>query len=373
MIWKHMEMSKRHAESLTSDARSAGILTTPSCFFFACYKLEKCLKYYQNFPDIVPDHRWKSKSSSMPKTIAKSLQGVCIDRRGKYYLLVNGQADPVLKDKVTIPPHVFSKYDLGEGMLAALVRGMKYSYSKQGVLDLFKAEKWDDKLGEIELRFTAVDTNAKPVKFQDGPIIKYADDAGQFKEAVVLQGVQLVASGLELGPTRLVYTSDGETAGGMGLAIHLANGWRKKKKGARARTAGKDVLAVRNIWQGDDKPEKKELQFLDIYKSSNLCSCRTWAMERALLWNLEQKRTAKVKHESLNEQAIQSKQVVVVPETPAKKKGKKTSGKPPASEEKKKTKTKKTSKRRGDRQVSDSKPSEYASATDGCRCIKDAH
>eukprot|EP00808_Paulinella_micropora_P005781 g79332.t1 len=103
---------------------------------------------------------------------------------------------------------------------------------------------------------SAVDTNAEPVKFQDGPIIKYADDAGQFMEAVVLQGVQLVASGLELGPTRLVYTSDGETAGGMG----------KKKKGARARTAGKDVLAVRNIWQGDDKPEKKELQFLDIYK-----------------------------------------------------------------------------------------------------------
>eukprot|EP00808_Paulinella_micropora_P009010 g16588.t1 len=167
--------------------------------------------------------------------------------------------------------------------------------------------------------FTAVDTNAKPVKFQDGPIIKYADDAGQFKEAVVLQGK---------------------------LQVELA--------------AGKDVLAVRNIWQGDDKPEKKELQFLDIYKvnadqskrlqdknmtfdkvikplllpyvgnvdHAKLTMLRKFR-ERALLWNLEQKRTAKVKHESLNEQAMQSKQVVV--------------------------------------------PSEYASATDGCRCTKDAH
>eukprot|EP00808_Paulinella_micropora_P013893 g52604.t1 len=174
-------------------------------------------------------------------------------------------------------------------------------------------------------------------KLPHRPIIKYADDAGQFKEAVVLQGVQLVASGLKLGPTRLAYTSDGETAGGMGLAIHLANGWRKKKKGARARTAGKDVLAVRNIWQGDDKPEKKELQFLDIYKvnadqskrlqdknmtfdkvikplllpyvgnvdHAKLTMLRKFR-ERALLWNLEQKRTAKVKHESLNEQAMQS-------------------------------------------------------------------
>eukprot|EP00808_Paulinella_micropora_P013303 g53196.t1 len=122
MIWKHMEMSKRHAESLTSDARSAGILTTPFCFF-AGYKLEKCLKYYQNFPDIVSvlidfkRDRWKSKSSSMPKTIAKSLQGVCIDRRCKYYLLVNGQADPVLKDKVTIPHMSFLNTTLGKACL----------------------------------------------------------------------------------------------------------------------------------------------------------------------------------------------------------------------------------------------------------------
>eukprot|EP00808_Paulinella_micropora_P003821 g56789.t1 len=87
----------------------------------------------------------------MPKTRAKSLQGVCIDRRGKYYLLVNGQADPVLKDKVTIPPHVFSKYDLGEGMLADLVRECMLASLAS---------------------FSAVDTNAQPVKFQDGPIIK---------------------------------------------------------------------------------------------------------------------------------------------------------------------------------------------------------
>eukprot|EP00808_Paulinella_micropora_P003822 g56787.t1 len=45
--------------------------------------------------------------------------------------------------------------------------------------------------------------------------------------------------------------------------------------------------------------------------------------ERALLWNLEQKRTAKVKHESLNEQAMQSNQVVVVPETPERKRARK--------------------------------------------------
>eukprot|EP00808_Paulinella_micropora_P014240 g30306.t1 len=89
-----------------------------------------------------------SVTAGMPKKhIAKSLETIRKNSRGKIFLTINGSTEELPFDSVEIPPAVFAKHDLGKGDRDELVRGFYYTWNQHGILQKDKGKPWDDGLG----------------------------------------------------------------------------------------------------------------------------------------------------------------------------------------------------------------------------------